>query len=86
MDYYEIKVDLIMMVKSFGGGFLIFGVVGCVEVMDVLNLGGLGGIYVGNLVVVVFVYVVLDVIEEEGFCECVNVLGVELVEVLNEFK
>ncbi|UJA00147.1 4-aminobutyrate--2-oxoglutarate transaminase [Acinetobacter johnsonii] len=86
MDHYETKADLITMAKSLGGGFPISGVVGRTEVMDAPNPGGLGGTYAGNPVAVASAHAVLDVIEEEGLCERANVLGAELVEVLNELK
>ena len=86
MDHYETKADLITMAKSLGGGFPISGVVGRAEVMDAPNPGGLGGTYAGNPVAVASAHAVLDVIEEEGLCERPNVLGAELVEVLNELK
>lgn len=65
-----IVFDLIIFVKLVGGGFLIFGVVGKVEIMDVIVFGGLGGIYVGSLIVCVVVLVVLKVFEEEKLLEC----------------
>ena len=86
MDHYETKADLITMAKSLGGGFPISGVVVRAEVMDAPNPGGLGGTYAGNPVAVASAHAVLDVIEEEGLCERANVLGAELVEVLNELK
>ncbi|MDH1490045.1 4-aminobutyrate--2-oxoglutarate transaminase [Acinetobacter johnsonii] len=86
MDHYETKADLITMAKSLGGGFPISGVVGRAEVMDAPNPGGLGGTYAGNPVAVASAHAVLDVIAEEGLCERANVLGAELVEVLNELK
>lgn len=86
MYHYETKADLITMAKSLGGGFPISGVVGRAEVMDAPNPGGLGGTYAGNPVAVASAHAVLDVIEEEGLCERANVLGAELVEVLNELK
>ena len=86
MDHYETKADLITMAKSLGGGFPISGVVGRAEVMDAPNPGGLGGTYAGNPVAVASAHAVLDVIEEESLCERANVLGAELVEVLNELK
>ena len=86
MDHYETKADLITMAKSLGGGFPISGVVGRAEVMDAPNPGGLGGTYAGNPVAVASAHAVLDVIEEEGLCERANVLGAELVKVLNELK
>ena len=86
MDHYETKADLITMAKSLGGGFPISGVVGRAEVMDAPNPGGLGGTYAGNPVAVASAHAVLDVIEEEGLCERANVLGSELVGVLNELQ
>lgn len=86
MDHYETKADLITMAKSLGGGFPISGVVGRADVMDAPNPGGLGGTYAGNPVAVAAAHAVLNVIEEEGLCERANVLGTELVEVLNELK
>ena len=86
MNHYDTKADLITMAKSLGGGFPISGVVGRAEVMDAPNPGGLGGTYAGNPVAVASAHAVLDVIAEEGLCERANVLGAELVEVLNELK
>lgn len=56
-------LDFIIFVKLIVGGFLLVGVIGCVEVMDVVVSGGLGGIYVGNLIVCVVVLEVLKVFE-----------------------
>lgn len=58
-----VVLDFIIFVKLIVGGFLLVGVIGCVEVMDVVVLGGLGGIYVGNLIVCVVVLEVLKVFE-----------------------
>lgn len=75
MEYYGVVVDLMIMVKGLGGGLLISVVIGWVEVMDSFGLGGFGGIYVGNLLVVVVVYVVFDVIVDEDLCVWVIWLG-----------
>lgn len=66
MEQMGVVVDIIMFVKLIVGGFLLVGVIGWVDVMDVIVLGGLGGIYVGNLIVCVVVLVVLDIFEQEN--------------------
>ncbi|WP_288416113.1 4-aminobutyrate--2-oxoglutarate transaminase [uncultured Acinetobacter sp.] len=86
MDHYETKADLITMAKSLGGGFPISGVVGRAEVMDAPNPGGLGGTYAGNPIAVAAAHAVIDAIEEEQLCERANVLGAELVNVLEQLQ
>ncbi|WP_111812517.1 4-aminobutyrate--2-oxoglutarate transaminase [Acinetobacter soli] len=86
MDHYETKADLITMAKSLGGGLPISGVVGRAEVMDAPNPGGLGGTYAGNPIAVAAAHAVIDAIEEEQLCERANVLGAELVSVLEQLQ
>lgn len=86
MNYYETKADLITMAKSLGGGFPISGVVGRADVMDAPNPGGLGGTYAGSPIGVAAALAVLDVIESEDLCNRANVLGAELVALLNTIK
>lgn len=86
MNHYEAKADLITMAKSLGGGFPISGVVGRVDVMDAPNPGGLGGTYAGSPIGVAAALAVLDVIESEDLCNRANVLGAELVALLNTIK
>ncbi|MFH4159066.1 4-aminobutyrate--2-oxoglutarate transaminase [Acinetobacter bereziniae] len=86
MNHYETKADLITMAKSLGGGFPISGVVGRVDVMDAPNPGGLGGTYAGSPIGVAAALAVLDVIESEDLCNRANVLGAELVALLNTIK
>ena len=86
MNHYKTKVDLITMAKSLGGGFPISAVVGRADVMDAPNPGGLGGTYAGSPIAVAAAHAVIDVIESEGLCDRANVLGAELVSVLNTLK
>ncbi|MDV8155519.1 4-aminobutyrate--2-oxoglutarate transaminase [Acinetobacter bereziniae] len=86
MNHYETKADLITMAKSLGGGFPISGVVGRADVMDAPNPGGLGGTYAGSPIGVAAALAVLDVIEGEDLCNRANVLGAELVALLNTIK
>ncbi|WP_297426397.1 4-aminobutyrate--2-oxoglutarate transaminase [uncultured Acinetobacter sp.] len=87
MDYHpEVKVDLMTMAKSLGGGFPISAVIGRQEIMDAPHPGGLGGTYAGNPLAVAAAHAVLDVIHEEKLCERANKLGAQLIENLEELK
>ncbi|AOA59123.1 4-aminobutyrate--2-oxoglutarate transaminase [Acinetobacter larvae] len=82
----QVRADLITMAKSLGGGFPISAVVGRADVMDAPNPGGLGGTYAGNPLAVAAAHAVIDVIEEEQLCERANLLGDQLVDVLEDLK
>ena len=87
MNYHpEVKVDLITMAKSLGGGFPISAVIGRQEIMDAPHPGGLGGTYAGNPLAVAAAHAVLDVIAEEKLCERANKLGAQLIESLETLK
>lgn len=87
MDYHpEVKVDLMTMAKSLGGGFPISAVIGRQEIMDAPHPGGLGSTYAGNPLAVAAAHAVLDVIHEEKLCERANKLGAQLIENLEELK
>lgn len=78
MEHYSVKVDLITMAKSLGGGMPISGVVGRAAVMDAPNPGGLGGTYAANPLAVAAAHAVMDVIAEEKLCERATQLGERL--------
>ena len=87
MNYHpEVKVDLITMAKSLGGGFPISAVIGRQEIMDAPHPSGLGGTYAGNPLAVAAAHAVLDVIAEEKLCERANKLGAQLIESLETLK
>ncbi|WP_410014938.1 4-aminobutyrate--2-oxoglutarate transaminase [Sodalis sp. RH24] len=82
----QVKVDLITMAKSLGGGIPISAVAGRAEVMDAPAPGGLGGTYAGNPLAVASALAVLDVIDEEQLCQRAQRLGGHLVEVLQQAR
>jgi 4-aminobutyrate aminotransferase len=87
MDYFpQVKVDLITMAKSLGGGVPISAVAGRAEVMDAPAPGGLGGTYAGNPLAVASALAVLEVIEEEQLCARAQRLGAHLMEVLQQAR
>ncbi len=82
----QVKVDLITMAKSLGGGIPISAVAGRADVMDAPAPGGLGGTYAGNPLAVASALAVLDVIDEEQLCARAQRLGGHLVEVLQQAR
>src|SRR6201998_1704617 len=47
-EHFGVQPDLIAMAKSLGGGMPIAAVTGRAEIMDALEVGGLGGTYCGH--------------------------------------
>lgn len=82
----QVKVDLITMAKSLGGGIPISAVAGRAEVMDAPAPGGLGGTYAGNPLAVASALAVLNVIDDEQLCQRAQRLGGHLVEVLQQAR
>lgn len=86
IEYFDVVFDLIMVFKLFVVGLLLSGVIGCVEMFDVVVSGELGGMYVGSLFGCVVVLVVLDIIEEEGLNECFEKIGKMIENKVYEWK
>lgn len=84
MEYYKIQPDLITMAKSIAGGFPLSGVTGRAQIMDAPDSGGLGGTYAGNPLALAAAHAVLDVIDEEQLCQRAQILGKQLVSVLEQ--
>jgi len=82
----QVKVDLITMAKSLGGGIPISAVAGRAEVMDAPAPGGLGGTYAGNPLAVASALAVLEVIDDERLCARAQRLGAHLMEVLQQAR
>ena len=78
MEHYAVQPDIITMAKSLAGGFVLSGVSGKADIMDVPRKGGLGGTYAGNPLGVAAALAVLDVIEEEQLCARSQQLGERL--------
>lgn len=72
-----------MLGKLFGGGLLLVVVIGLVVVMDVVDLGGFGGIFGGNLVLCVVAVVVFDMVVMLEFYDCVIGFGEKFVDVFD---
>jgi 4-aminobutyrate aminotransferase/(S)-3-amino-2-methylpropionate transaminase len=78
--------DLITSAKSLGGGLPISAVTGRADVMDSVQIGGLGGTYGGNPVAAAAALAVLDQIEKEGLLERSRTLGEQVLGRLGEMQ
>jgi 4-aminobutyrate aminotransferase/(S)-3-amino-2-methylpropionate transaminase len=75
IEHSGVEPDLITVAKSIAGGLPLSGVLGKAEILDAAHDGAVGGTYVGNPVAQAAALAVLDVIEDEGLCECAVHLG-----------
>ena len=78
--------DLVTSAKSLGGGLPISAVTGRAEIMDIVQVGGLGGTYGGNPVAAAAALAVLDQIEREGLLERSRTLGERVLDRLREMQ
>ncbi len=85
IEHSGIEPDLITVAKSLGGGFPLSGVIGRAEIMDAVDIGGLGGTYGGSPVACAAALAVLDVIEDEGLNTRAQVLGETVTRQLHVF-
>jgi 4-aminobutyrate aminotransferase len=69
IEHYDVEPDLIVSGKSLGGGLPLAGVTGRADVMDAVQVGGLGGTFGGNPVSCAAALAVLDELSASGFRE-----------------
>ncbi|WP_370877846.1 4-aminobutyrate--2-oxoglutarate transaminase [Xanthobacter agilis] len=74
-EHAGVAPDLMSIAKSVGGGFPLAGVIGRADVMDHLDVGGLGSTYGGHPVSCAAALATLDVIEEEGLAARAEAIG-----------
>jgi 4-aminobutyrate aminotransferase-like enzyme len=64
-EHYELVPDIIITAKSLAGGLPLAGVTGRADILEVAEVGGLGGTYGGNPLACAAALAVLDVMEAE---------------------
>jgi 4-aminobutyrate aminotransferase/(S)-3-amino-2-methylpropionate transaminase len=64
-EHYGIEPDLVTMAKSLAGGMPLAAVTGRAEIMDSIQVGGVGGTYGGNPVACAAALAVIDQIEKQ---------------------
>lgn len=75
VEHTGVAPDMITVAKSLGGGFPISGVIGKASVMDLPNVGAIGGTYGGNPLSCAAALAVLDVLAEEKLVERAQTVG-----------
>lgn len=84
-EHYGIEPDLITLAKSIAGGLPLSAVVGRADLLDGVQVGGLGGTYGGNPVCCAAALAVLDVFESERLVERSAALGAQLFQRLEKW-
>jgi 4-aminobutyrate aminotransferase/(S)-3-amino-2-methylpropionate transaminase len=77
-EQYGIEPDLVTVAKSLGGGLPISAVVGRADLLDGVQVGGLGGTYCGNPVACAAALATIEVYERERIAEHAAALGLVL--------
>jgi 4-aminobutyrate aminotransferase/(S)-3-amino-2-methylpropionate transaminase len=82
-ERYGIEPDLVTMAKSLAAGMPLSAVTGRAELMDVPEVGGIGGTYGGNPVACAAANAVLDIFESEDLTERANAIGATTMAILS---
>jgi 4-aminobutyrate aminotransferase/(S)-3-amino-2-methylpropionate transaminase len=77
-EQYGIEPDLVTVAKSLGGGLPVSAVVGRADLLDGVQVGGLGGTYCGNPVACAAALATIEVYENERVSEHAAALGLVL--------
>jgi 4-aminobutyrate aminotransferase/(S)-3-amino-2-methylpropionate transaminase len=85
-DHYGIEPDLVTMAKSLAGGMPLAAVTGRADVMESIQVGGVGGTYGGNPVACAAALAVIDQIEKQGLVERARRMGQTLQARLASWK
>jgi 4-aminobutyrate aminotransferase/(S)-3-amino-2-methylpropionate transaminase len=75
VEHFDVIPDILLTAKSLGGGMVISAVVGKKEIMDSVDIGGLGGTFGGNPVSCMAALKVIEIIEEENLLARATDLG-----------
>lgn len=80
IEHMSVEPDLIAMGKSLGAGLPLAAVVGKAEIMDSVDVGGLGGTYAGNPLACAAALAVIDVLDRENLLGRAEEVGARFVE------
>lgn len=86
MEHYGIEPDLVTLAKSLAGGLPLSAVVGRADLLDGVQVGGLGGTYGGNPVACAAALAALEVYEAENLADHAARLGEQLIQRLALWK
>ena len=86
IDNFGVVPDLMVVAKSLGGGMPISGVVGRADVLDSVEVGGMGGTYGGNPLSCAASLAVFEIMEEENLVARSNAIGKRVAARFDAFK
>ena len=86
IEHYGVAPDILLSAKGLGGGLVISAVVGRKEVMDSVDIGGIGGTFGGNPLSCVAALKTIEVIEKEDLLSRATYLGKIAADRLNDMK
>ncbi len=75
IEHYGIVPDILLSAKGLGGGLVISAIVGRKEVMDSVDIGGIGGTFGGNPLSCVAALKTIEVIEKNNLLARATYLG-----------
>ncbi|HMP76838.1 MAG TPA: 4-aminobutyrate--2-oxoglutarate transaminase [Kiritimatiellia bacterium] len=85
VEHYGIEPDLMTLAKSLAGGLPLSAVVGRADLLDGVQVGGLGGTFCGNPVSCAAALATIAVYEEERIAEYADALGRRLFQRLQKW-
>jgi 4-aminobutyrate aminotransferase/(S)-3-amino-2-methylpropionate transaminase len=86
IEHFGVVPDMLLAAKTLGGGLVLSAVVGKKEIMDSVDIGGLGGTFCGNPLSCVAALEVFKVIEEKRLLERATKLGMMAKQRLDKMK
>jgi len=86
VEHYDVVPDILLSAKGLGGGLVISAIVGRKEVMDSVDIGGIGGTFGGNPLSCVAALKTIEVIEKNDLLAKATYLGNITKNRLNNIK
>jgi 4-aminobutyrate aminotransferase/(S)-3-amino-2-methylpropionate transaminase len=86
IEHYGVSPDILLSAKGLGGGLIISAVIGRKEVMDSVDVGGIGGTFGGNPLSCAAALKTIEVIESHDLLARANYLGRITTDRLNKMK
>jgi 4-aminobutyrate aminotransferase/(S)-3-amino-2-methylpropionate transaminase len=75
VEHFGVVPDILLAAKTLGGGLVLSAVIGRKEIMDSVDVGGIGGTFGGNPLSCVAALKTLEIIERDSLLERATVLG-----------
>jgi len=86
IENFDVVPDILCSAKSLGGGLVLSAVVGRKDMMDSVDVGGLGGTFGGNPLACVAGLVTMQIVEEQGLLKRSTELGKIALDRLQDMK